>query len=209
MCEMRPMSMSAAFSTRLCRSNSAVLPKGNAQMPDAITFANVSQTFERPGQPPIKALQDLSFGVGQHQFVSVLGQSGCGKSTLLQLLAGLIKPTSGRIEIDGQSVTGPRDDVGIVFQKPTLLPWFNILGNVTFPIRHKSQPVTSEVTDRAEELLELVGLQDFAKRMPDELSGGMQQRVSIARAPSAGPRHLVDGRAFLGSRRADARRDEL
>lgn len=165
-------------------------------MPNAITFENVSQTFQRPGHPPINALQDLSFDVGQHQFVSVLGQSGCGKSTLLQLLAGLITPTSGQITVGGQPVIGPRDDVGIVFQKPTLLPWFDVLGNVTFPIRHKSLHVTPEVTSRAEELLELVGLQDFAKRMPDELSGGMQQRVSIARALLLDPDILLMDEPF-------------
>lgn len=165
-------------------------------MPNAIRFVNISQTFERAGQEPIKALDGLSFDVGQHEFVSVLGQSGCGKSTLLQLLAGLLQPTSGQIEVSGQLVAAPRDDVGIVFQKPTLLPWFDVLGNVTFPIRHKSLPVTREATERAEALLELVGLKDFASRMPDELSGGMQQRVSIARALLLDPDILLMDEPF-------------
>ena len=163
---------------------------------ETITFSGVSQSFERLGQPPIEALRDLTFSVDEHEFVSVLGQSGCGKSTLLQLLAGLIRPTSGQIIVNGDPVGGPRDDIGIVFQKPTLLPWFDVLGNVTFPIRHKSLPVTSEVKERAEELLELVGLREFAKRMPDELSGGMQQRVSIARALLLDPDILLMDEPF-------------
>jgi len=170
--------------------------KGRSAVQNTITFSGVSKSFERVGQPPIEALRDLSFSIAEHEFVSVLGQSGCGKSTLLQLLAGLTPATAGQITVNGAAVTGPRDDVGIVFQRPTLLPWFDVLGNVTFPIRHKSLPVTPEITDRAEELLELVGLKEFAKRMPDELSGGMQQRVSIARALLLDPDILLMDEPF-------------
>lgn len=165
-------------------------------MSETITFTSVSQSFERRGQPPIEALRNLTFGVQDLEFVSVLGQSGCGKSTLLQLLAGLIRPTSGQIMVKAEPVVGPRDDIGMVFQRPTLLPWFDVLHNVTFPIRHKSLPVTAEVKERAKELLELVGLKEFAKRMPDELSGGMQQRVSIARALLLDPDILLMDEPF-------------
>jgi NitT/TauT family transport system ATP-binding protein len=126
----------------------------------------------------------------------VLGPSGCGKSTLLRLIAGLIKPTSGTLEIYGLQVTEPRDDIGIVFQKPTLLPWFNVLDNVTFPMRHKFGRVTLEERLRAQELLALVGLSDFAGKQIDERSGGMQQRVAIARALLLDPDILLMDEPF-------------
>ncbi|MCL1629921.1 ABC transporter ATP-binding protein [Roseibaca sp. V10] len=165
-------------------------------MSKAITFSKVTQSFERRGQTSIQALDDLSFEIGAREFVSVLGPSGCGKSTLLQLLSGLLMPSHGTISVNDQKVTGPRDDVGIVFQKPTLLPWFDVVGNVTFPIRHKGLSVTSEIQDRAQELLELVGLKEFSARRVDELSGGMQQRVSIARALLLDPDILLMDEPF-------------
>ena len=120
-----------------------------------------------------------------------LGPSGCGKSTLLRLIAGLILPTRGRLDVYGVRVTEPRDDIGIVFQRPTLLPWFDVLGNVTFPMRHKYGRVTAAERTRAHDLLALVGLADFATKRIDELSGGMQQRVAIARALVLDPNILL------------------
>jgi NitT/TauT family transport system ATP-binding protein len=148
----------------------------------AIRFAQVGQVFGKTDSAPIIALDDLTFDIGRHEFLAVLGPSGCGKSTLLRLTAGLILPSRGQVEIDGTPVIGPRDEVGIVFQRPTLLPWFDVLGNVTFPMRHKYGRVTAQQRQRARELLALVGLSEFAVKRIDELSGGMQQRVAIARA---------------------------
>ncbi len=161
-----------------------------------IRLHRVDQTFTGADGRPIKALSDVSFEIGRHEFVSVLGPSGCGKSTLLRLIAGLIKPTLGAVEIYGQTVTKPRDEIGIVFQRPTLLPWFDVLGNVTFPMRHKYGRVTPAEIKRARELLELTGLAEFEKKRVDELSGGMQQRVGIARALLLDPDILLMDEPF-------------
>jgi NitT/TauT family transport system ATP-binding protein len=156
-----------------------------------IRFAGVSQVFGKDDGSAITALENVSFDVGRHEFVAVLGPSGCGKSTLLRLIAGLVAPTGGRVEIYGMPVTQPRDEIGIVFQRPVLLPWFDVLGNVTFPMRHKYGRVTATERKRAVELLELVGLKDFVRKQIDELSGGMQQRVAIARALLLDPEILL------------------
>ncbi len=162
----------------------------------AIRFRDVGQRFPGAKGEAVTALDGLSFEIGRHEFVAVLGPSGCGKSTLLRLIAGLIRPTSGSVAIFDTPVTEPRDDIGIVFQKATLLPWFDVLGNVTFPMRHKYGRVTETERVRARELLDLVGLADFAARRPDELSGGMQQRVAIARALLLDPDILLMDEPF-------------
>ena len=128
-----------------------------------IRFADVGQRFAGTDGTPVVALDGLSFEIGRHEFVAVLGPSGCGKSTLLRLIAGLIQPTSGHVEIFGMPVTEPRDEIGIIFQKPTLLPWFDVLGNVTFPMRHKYGRVTDVERDRARGLLKLVGSDGFRR----------------------------------------------
>ena len=161
-----------------------------------IRFADVGQTFFGADGKRVDALDGLSFGIDRHEFVAVLGPSGCGKSTLLRLIAGLIHPTSGSVEIFGMPVVEPRDEIGIVFQRPTLLPWFDVLGNVTFPMRHKYGFVSDVERTRARELLELVGLGGFDTRRPEELSGGMQQRVAIARALLLDPDILLMDEPF-------------
>ena len=110
----------------------------NAAPPPVIRFADVGCVFGKDDGSAVVALDRLSFDVGRHEFVAVLGPSGCGKSTLLRLAAGLVPATSGRVEIYGTVVTEPRDEIGIVFQRPVLLPWFDVLGNVTFPLRHNT-----------------------------------------------------------------------
>ena len=170
--------------------NSAVIA------PPVISFEHVDQTFARDDGVTITALQDLTFNVGRHEFVAVLGPSGCGKSTLLRQLAGLISPTAGSLKIYDHPVDAPRDDIGIVFQKPTLLPWFDVLGNVTFPFRHKYGRVTAAERDRAHELLKLVELDGFAGARIEQLSGGMQQRVAIARALLLDPDILLMDEPF-------------
>ncbi len=127
------------------------------------------------------ALEGVTLAIGRNEFVSIVGPSGCGKSTLLRLIAGLLSPSEGQVTIDGVRVQGPRRDIGIVFQTPTLLPWANVLTNVLFPLK-VLRKLERDSTDRAYELLRLVGLADFARKMPSELSGGMQQRAAICRA---------------------------
>jgi NitT/TauT family transport system ATP-binding protein len=167
----------------------------NAPAP-VIQFADVGQTFGKDDGSAVLALDGVTFNIGRNEFLAVLGPSGCGKSTLLRLIAGLILPTRGRLDVYGIRVTEPRDDIGIVFQRPTLLPWFDVLGNVTFPMRHKYGRVTAEERARAHELLALVGLADFATKRIDELSGGMQQRVAIARALLLDPDILLMDEPF-------------
>jgi NitT/TauT family transport system ATP-binding protein len=161
-----------------------------------IGLTEVSCVFRKEDGSAITALDQLSFDVGRHEFVAVLGPSGCGKSTLLRLIAGLVAPTSGRVEICGTRVVEPRDEIGIVFQRPVLLPWFDVLGNVTFPLRHKYGRVTKIERERASELLRLVDLHEFGKRQIYELSGGMQQRVAIARALLLDPEILLMDEPF-------------
>jgi NitT/TauT family transport system ATP-binding protein len=164
--------------------------------PPVIRFANVGQTFSKADGSAVVALDGVTFDIGRNEFVAVLGPSGCGKSTLLRLIAGLIRPTSGEVDIYGMPVTEPRDEIGIVFQRPTLLPWFDVLGNVTFPMRHKYGRVTAEEKSKALDLLKLVGLSDFANKRVEELSGGMQQRVAIARALLLDPDILLMDEPF-------------
>ena len=161
-----------------------------------ITLANVTQTFLSSDGSNVHALEDICLSIYRHEFVSIIGPSGCGKSTILGLLAGLLPPTGGEIKIFGLTVSQPRDDIGIVFQGPTLLPWLRVLDNVTFPVRHKTGRVDAQTMERARQLLDMVGLADFALKRPQELSGGMQQRVAIARSLLQDPDILLMDEPF-------------
>jgi NitT/TauT family transport system ATP-binding protein len=159
-----------------------------------LTAESVSVVY-RTAREPIVALEDLSLSVAAGEFVSLVGPSGCGKSTFVRLASGLLPPTSGRLVLDGTPVTGPRRDVGVVFQQPTLLPWKTVLDNVLVPCRALGLDMPrSRAT--AMELLELTGLASFALNYPYELSGGMQQRVGLARGLIHDPRVLLMDEPF-------------
>jgi NitT/TauT family transport system ATP-binding protein len=143
----------------------------------------------------VVALVDLTLTIADAEFVAVVGPSGCGKSTLLRLIAGLSRPTTGRILLDDRNITAPTPDVGLVFQSPTLLPWSNVLDNVLFPLRMLKE-LTKANVERARQLLDLAGLAGFETRMPDELSGGMQQRVAICRGLIRNPAVLLMDEPF-------------
>lgn len=128
----------------------------------------------------IQALAEVDLSVGQGEFVALLGPSGCGKSTVLKMAAGLLAASEGQVEVAGMPVVGPSRQAGVVFQKPNLLPWKTVLDNVLLPARTLGLPI-AEARARAQRLLALVGLDAFARDYPFELSGGMQQRVGIAR----------------------------
>jgi NitT/TauT family transport system ATP-binding protein len=159
-----------------------------------IRIETVSHDFGED-EDRVSALADISLTIGDAEFVAVVGPSGCGKSTLLRLIAGLIRPTSGRILLGEKLITAPTSDVGLVFQSPTLLPWANVLDNVLFPLRMLKE-LSAKNIERARELLDLAGLAGFEQRMPDELSGGMQQRVALAATLILGPRILLMDEPF-------------
>jgi NitT/TauT family transport system ATP-binding protein len=147
---------------------------------DGIRIDGVTKRYRR-GEQETVALAEVSIDVAPGEFIAIVGPSGCGKSTLLRLVAGLHAPSSGEITVSGKKVNGPVTEVGIVFQSPVLLDWRNTLGNVLFQADIRGLPV-EKFRPRALELLRQVGLEDFADRYPHELSGGMRQRASIARA---------------------------
>lgn len=165
-------------------------------MKAAVEFLKVSHSYQARRQPSVHALSDISLRLAHHEFVAVVGPSGCGKSTLLRLLSGLTHPTQGEVYRFGKKVTQPDGGVGIVFQKPTLLPWLNIVENVVFPLRHQGKTVGRRDRQNARELLSTVGLGDFLNSRPDDLSGGMQQRVGIARALLLDPDILIMDEPF-------------
>jgi len=153
----------------------------------------------------LPALGPLDLEVADGEFVAVLGPSGCGKSTLLKVLSGLLAPSAGDARLDGQPIDRPRKDVGIVFQQPTLLPWKTVRENVLMPIRVLGI-YSADYRRRADELIEMVGLGQFAEHYPHELSGGMQQRVAIARGLIHEPKLLLMDEPFAA---LDAQTREL
>ena len=161
-----------------------------------VALTGVTQTFVSGDGRRTTALQDVGMTLRRNEFVSVIGPSGCGKSTVLRLIAGLLRPTAGTVSIHGQPVTEPRDEIGVVFQRPTLLPWLTVLENIVFSMRHKHGHVSPAERARALELLQTVGLSEFGSRLPAELSGGMQQRVAIARALLLDPDILLMDEPF-------------
>ena len=146
-----------------------------------IDIDHAAKTFVTRGGDEVVALSGVSLTVARNEFVCLVGPSGCGKSTLLRLVAGLVTLTSGSVAVGGTAVTEPREDTGIVFQAPTLLPWASILDNVLFPLDMMGK-LDAAGRARARDLLQLVGLSGFEGKHPRELSGGMQQRAGICRA---------------------------
>jgi NitT/TauT family transport system ATP-binding protein len=160
-----------------------------------IDIREVRKQFRSRSGIFLEALTDTSLAVQAKQFVCIVGPSGCGKSTLLRLIAGLETVSGGTITIDGIPILGPRRDIGLVFQSPVLLPWRTILKNVLVPAEVLKLDSAS-AHKRAQDLLQLVGLEGFGDRYPDELSGGMRQRAAIARALMHDPDILLMDEPF-------------
>jgi NitT/TauT family transport system ATP-binding protein len=159
-----------------------------------IVIDGISQVFRGRGSET-RALEGVGLSIEPGEFVAVVGPSGCGKSTLLRIVSGLIRPTAGRVVIGGTEVTRPYTDLGIVFQSAVLLDWRNVLDNVLLQVEMRSLP-RAKYVDRALALLKQVGLADFHDRLPHQLSGGMQQRTSIARALVHDPSMLLMDEPF-------------
>ncbi|MET8155421.1 ABC transporter ATP-binding protein [Sphaerisporangium sp. NPDC005289] len=176
-----------------------------------IEIQGVGKTFEvRGSDQPFTAIEAIDLDVREGEFLTLVGPSGCGKSTLLDLIAGLTAPTTGQVVIDGRAVTGPGLDRGIVFQQYALFPWRTALANVEFGLEAKDVP-RRERRERARHYLDLVGLAGFAQRYPHELSGGMRQRVAIARSLAFDPDVLLMDEPFaaLDAQTRESLQEEL
>jgi NitT/TauT family transport system ATP-binding protein len=174
-----------------------------------LTVENLNKTYISHGSET-SALVDINLQIGEGEFVCLLGPSGCGKSTLLKIIAGLIPATSGRITINGRPVRGPGPERAVVFQDYALFPWMTVRDNVEFGLEARKLPV-AERREVSKRLLKVVGLSDFAERFPHQLSGGMKQRVSIARALAVDPSLLLMDEPFgaLDAQTRQLLQDEL
>jgi NitT/TauT family transport system ATP-binding protein len=161
-----------------------------------ITIDHISRLFHDPvRKQAVKALYDVSLNVERNEFLCLLGPSGCGKSTLLNLIAGFDQPTSGTVSVGGQIVKAPGADRGVVFQQPTLMPWLTVWENVAFHLIMRGVG-RGERRQKAQRFIEMVGLGGFENSFPSELSGGMNQRVGIARALLMNPEVILMDEPF-------------
>ncbi|WP_342362857.1 ABC transporter ATP-binding protein [Terrarubrum flagellatum] len=169
--------------------------KAESAAPAMIDIDRVTQTFDTAGRRRHVAISDITFSVRDGAFVSILGPSGCGKSTLLYIIGGFVKPTSGAVMVKQKPVTGPGADRGPVFQEFALFPWKTVIGNVVYGLRQQGVSRT-EAEARAQKLIEMVGLKGYERFYPKELSGGMKQRVAIARTLAYDPAVLLMDEPF-------------
>ncbi len=146
---------------------------------DILTIRGVTKRFA-VGDGEVEALAPVDLTIPKGEFVCLIGASGCGKSTLLRIIAGFEEPTTGDVSVDGNAITGPGRDRGMVFQDYALFPWMTVLENISFGPRQRQLP-REEIARTADEFVKMVGLERFAERYPNQLSGGMKQRVAIAR----------------------------
>jgi NitT/TauT family transport system ATP-binding protein len=170
-----------------------------AQQKTLIEINGLSKIFvtysKQRGQLVTRAIDDITLDIFDKEFICFIGPSGCGKTTFLRLVAGLISPSSGEIRIAGNLVAGPGPDRGMVFQMIGLMPWLTALQNVEFALELRNVP-PGERKERAKKYIRMVGLEDFERHYPHELSGGMQQRVGIARALAVEPQILLMDEPF-------------
>lgn len=168
---------------------------GHGSASAMIEIDRVSQTFETAGRKSHLALSNISLTVEDGAFVSILGPSGCGKSTLLYIVGGFVRPTAGVAKVKNKAITGPGPDRGPVFQEFALFPWKTVLGNVMYGLRQQGAS-RADAEAQSRRLLEMVGLKGYENFYPKELSGGMKQRVAIARTLAYKPAVLLMDEPF-------------
>lgn len=162
-----------------------------------ISIEGISKKYAAKNQEPITIFEDLWLSVDRGEFVCILGHSGCGKTTVLNILAGLAEPTDGSVIVDNCEIDGPSLDRAVIFQGHALLPWMSVLGNVAYAVAaRRPEWSRQQVREHAQSFISLVGLGDAANRRPSELSGGMKQRVGIARALSIEPKIMLMDEPF-------------
>ncbi|MDO9413236.1 MAG: ABC transporter ATP-binding protein [Pseudolabrys sp.] len=161
---------------------------------DILVVDDVVVRFDTP-EGAVTAVDHVSFGVRQGEFLSVIGPSGCGKSTLFNVIGGLLGHTSGTANVAGETINGPHPSIGMVFQEESTFPWRNVTDNVAFPLELIGMPKAQRI-ERARHFISLVGLDGFENRYPNELSGGMRQRVSLARTLASEPKILLMDEPF-------------
>ena len=155
-----------------------------------LTIENVSMRFDLPNGTHVQALQDINLEIKTGEIMSVLGPSGCGKTTLLNIVAGFLAPTEGTVALNNEVVTGPASDRGMVFQQGALFEWMSVSENIAFGPHMKNTP-KARIKEIVDHLLETVGLHDFGEKAVYELSGGMQQRVALARCLANEPEVIL------------------
>jgi NitT/TauT family transport system ATP-binding protein len=180
---------------RTARRRSTATEELQPIAPSKLAIEEVSKTFQSTSGT-VLALDRVSLNVAEGEFVCLVGASGCGKTTLLNIIAGLERPDSGTVLADGKPVTGPGRERLVMFQEPALFPWLNVFGNVLFGLKLKPNLTKKDRHDVAKYYLELVGLSRFERANIHELSGGMKQRVSLARALAPNPRVLLMDEPF-------------
>jgi nitrate/nitrite transport system ATP-binding protein len=162
-----------------------------------ISIEGIARRYPAPGGGTTTVFEDLWLSMKRGEFVCVIGHSGCGKTTVLNILAGLDAPSTGTVIVDGQAIEGPSLDRAVIFQSHALLPWRTVMGNVAYAVssRHRSWPA-AEIRNHAQKFIDLVGLTGSEHKRPAELSGGMKQRVGIARALSIEPKIMLMDEPF-------------
>jgi NitT/TauT family transport system ATP-binding protein len=161
---------------------------------DILVADDIFVRFETT-EGPVTAVDHMSFNVRQGEFLSVIGPSGCGKSTLFNVIGGLLTTHDGTVSVGGETIAGPHKSIGMVFQEESTFPWRNVTDNVAFPLELTGMPKAKRI-ERARYFISLVGLTGFEKRYPGELSGGMRQRVSLARTLASEPKILLMDEPF-------------
>jgi NitT/TauT family transport system ATP-binding protein len=167
---------------------------GSPAVAPVLRVEDLVKRFDTP-EGPITAVDRVSFSVAQGELISLIGPSGCGKSTVFNIVGGLVPMSEGRVVVNGEAIAGPHAAIGMVFQEESTFPWRTVLDNVAFPLEIAGMR-KSERIERAMHYVRIVGLDGFEKRYPAELSGGMRQRVSIARALAAAPKMLLMDEPF-------------